>query len=92
MTAHAVLRSSPWPQERPRSPRPTRSDHDAATRSHPSPLRRPGCWIAFLTIIPLLIGAAYVLTNWAGARHLAQTKAELAAAGIELNNKLPVTL
>jgi hypothetical protein len=66
------------------------SENDVAFHTHRSLLRRPGCWIGFLTIIPLLVGAAYVLTNWAGARQLNQTKAELAAAGIELDpSKIP---
>ena len=66
------------------------SDQDVAAGNHPSLLRRPGCWIAFLTVIPLLIGITCVLYNWAAARQLARTKAELAAASIELDpSKIP---
>lgn len=48
-------------------------------------VRRPGCWIAILAIIPLLIGAAVCLENWLGARALARAKTRIASAGIDLD-------
>lgn len=53
----------------------------------PSLLRRPGCWITWITIIPLLIGGAYLAENWFGARELTRVQATLAAAGIELDSR-----
>lgn len=53
-------------------------------------LRRPGCWISFLTIIPVLIGGLYLVENWVGSRELARVTSEVAAAGIELDpRKIP---
>jgi len=54
----------------------------------PSLLRRSGCWVTFLAVIPLLIGGGYVAGNWFGARQLERARANLAAAGVEwdLNN------
>ncbi|MFN0125536.1 MAG: hypothetical protein ACKV19_02490 [Verrucomicrobiales bacterium] len=54
-------------------------------------LHRPGCWITFLTVIPLLIGGAYVAHNWSGARQLARARSAIAAAGIEWDlRQIPV--
>lgn len=56
----------------------------------PSLLRRPGCWISFLTVIPVLIGGLYLVENWVGARGLGRVTSEVAAAGIELDpRKIP---
>lgn len=60
--------------------------------SPPSLFRRPGCWVTFLTLVPLLIGGLYVTINIVGARRLARVTADLAAAGIELDpHKIPPT-
>lgn len=57
----------------------------SASPNPPSLLRRPGCWVTFLSVIPLMIGGIYVLENWFGARALARARAELAAEGMELD-------
>lgn len=56
-----------------------------------SPLfRRPGCWITCLSLLAVLVGGAILAENRLGARKLARIKAELAAAGIELDpHKIP---
>jgi len=59
----------------------TRMDDPPQTASL---LRRPGCWITAMTVLPLLIGGVYFLENWWGARELARVKAELVAAGMNL--------
>ncbi|MFN0127289.1 MAG: hypothetical protein ACKV19_11455 [Verrucomicrobiales bacterium] len=51
----------------------------------PSLLRRPGCWITFLTAVPLVVGGMYAIENWLGVRELARVKREMAAAGIVLD-------
>ncbi len=56
-----------------------------ASPSSPSLLRRPGCWLTFAAAIPLLIGIAWVVEDWAGRRHLEKTKARLAAEGFEFD-------
>lgn len=61
------------------------------TSSKATPLlRRPGCWVFFLTVIPLLIGGLFVGYNFFGDRHRARIKAEIAATGLELDpHKIP---
>lgn len=41
--------------------------------------------VKILLAVVLLVGSAYVIENWLGARALARVKAEVAAAGIELD-------
>jgi hypothetical protein len=56
----------------------------------PALIRRPGCWIAFLIVISLLVGTAFCLENWLGARALARAKTKVAAAGLEIDpQRLP---
>ncbi|MFN0129926.1 MAG: hypothetical protein ACKV19_24945 [Verrucomicrobiales bacterium] len=55
------------------------------TTTPPSLLRRPGCWVTFLALVPLLIGGLYLTENIVGARRLARVTADLAAGGIELD-------
>lgn len=54
--------------------------------NEPSLLKNKGCWLAFATAIPLLIGLLFWLVeDQAGKRYLAKTKARFAQAGIELD-------
>lgn len=54
-------------------------------------LHRPGCWVTFLTVVPLLIGGVFVAQNWSGARQLAHARSALATAGIEWDlHKIPM--
>src|SRR5690606_31350779 len=42
------------------------------TNHAPSLLRRKGCWVTFAALLPLLVGALWVVENWTGPRHLAR--------------------
>ncbi len=54
-------------------------------------LRRPGCWVTFAAVLPLVIGAAWVVEDRAGRRFLAQTKARLAAEGFQFAPEHPLS-
>lgn len=48
-------------------------------------LARKGCWLTFVSVIPLLIGLFWVVEDSAGKRYLAKTEARLAEAGFSLD-------
>jgi hypothetical protein len=65
---------------------------DPPAPTPPPLLRRPGFWITLGTVITLLVGGLYIAENIVGARKLARAKANLAAAGIELDpHQIPPT-
>lgn len=68
-----------------RGPIPFRSMTPEPVGDKPPLLLRKGLWFGVACAVPLLLCALWLAEDWRGRRQLAETKARLAAAGLDLS-------